>query len=192
MYRTKSGILICPMAKKRRETATNVANYGGPFRTYIMGTGGMEDRREEASYGANCWIYAARSGQTEIQSRPVEWNWKTADVKGTNSIPVFADTMWRGGGPFYEGGSAQSNRIVPPQYDGQWVNASGEMMHFCIDRHNGSTNHLFMDWSIRKVGLKELWTLKWHREFDTHGPWTRAGGAQPSDWPEWMRPFKDY
>jgi len=193
MYQTKSGILICPMAKKRRDTGgTNLANYGGPFRTYVMGTGGREDRREEASYGANCWIYAARPGQSKIQGRPVEWNWKTADVKGANNIPVFADTMWRGGGPFYDGGSAQSNRIRPPQYDGEWVSASGEMMHFCINRHHETTNHLFMDWSVRKVGLKELWTLKWHREFNIHGPWTRAGGIQSMDWPEWMRQFKEY
>ncbi len=51
---------------------------------------------------------------------------------------------------------------------------------------------LFMDWSVRKVGLKELWTVKWHREFDTDGPWTRAGGVEPEDWPAWMRTFKDY
>ena len=38
----------------------------------------------------------------------------------------------------------------------------------------------------------ELWTLKWHRNFDTTGPWTKAGGVQPADWPEWMRRFKDY
>lgn len=192
LYQTKSGILICPMAKKRLSTGADLANYGGPFKTYIMGTGGMEDRREEASYGANCWIYAARSGQTVIQSRPVKWNWKTLDVKGGNNIPVFADTMWRGGGPFYEGGSPQSNRIIPPQYDGQWLGANREMMHFCIDRHNGTVNHVFMDWSVRKVGLKELWTLKWHREFDTRGAWTKTGGALPSDWPAWMRKFKDY
>jgi hypothetical protein len=24
------------------------------------------------------------------------------------------------------------------------------------------------------------------------GPWTKAGGVQPDDWPEWMRGFKDY
>ena len=40
--------------------------------------------------------------------------------------------------------------------------------------------------------LKELWTLKWYREFDTTGPWTKAGGVQPRHWPEWMRSFKDY
>jgi prepilin-type N-terminal cleavage/methylation domain-containing protein len=25
---------------------------------------------------------------------------------------------------------------------------------------------LFMDGSVRRIGLKELWTLKWHREYD--------------------------
>ena len=69
--------------------------WGGPFNTYIMGTGGIGDRREEGSYGVNCWLYNARPGQTTIQQRPVEWNWKTFDVKGGNRIPVFADTMWR-------------------------------------------------------------------------------------------------
>ncbi|GAH40252.1 unnamed protein product, partial [marine sediment metagenome] len=52
-------------------------------------------------------------------------------------------------------------------------------------------NHLFMDWSVRKVGLKELWKLKWHRNFNTNGPWT--GGHMPRDMPDWwMRDFKNY
>jgi hypothetical protein len=42
------------------------------------------------------------------------------------------------------------------------------------------------------VGLKELWTFKWHKEFDQTGPWTAAGGAISSDWPEWMQNLKDY
>jgi len=63
---------------------------------------------------------------------------------------------------------------------------------FCINRHDGHVNGLFLDWSVRKVGLKELWTLQWCRDFDTHGRWTTAGGVQPEDWPEWMRRFKDY
>jgi len=42
------------------------------------------------------------------------------------------------------------------------------------------------------VGLKEIWTLKWNKEFDTRGSWTKAGGVNPEDWPPWMRRFKDY
>jgi hypothetical protein len=49
-----------------------------------------------------------------------------------------------------------------------------------------------MDFSVRKVGLKELWTLKWNRTFDTAGRWTKAGGVRAEDWPEWMRGFRDY
>jgi prepilin-type processing-associated H-X9-DG protein len=61
-----------------------------------------------------------------------------------------------------------------------------------MNRHSGFLNGLFLDWSVKRVGLKELWTMKWHRQFDTNGFWTKAGGAQSSDWPEWMRSFKDY
>ncbi len=191
-YRTKSGILLCPMAKKRPNNLD--LNHGGPTRTYVMGVGGPENRQEEGSYGANCWIYNFRSGQDTIQQRPVKWNWKTADVKGGNRIPIFGDSMWRGGGPFYQNGNPQSERIAPPEFNGQWepYRARGEMRHFAIDRHDAFVNHAFMDWSIRKVGIKELWTLKWHRQFDTGGAWTKAGGVQPDNWPEWMRIFKDY
>jgi len=189
LYETRGGILLCPMAKKRRP---DDLNFGGPFRTYIMGTGGVGNPREEASYGANNWTFNERPGQTEIQSRPVKWNWKTTDVKGGNRIPVFADTMWRGGGPFYQGGNPHSERIMPPEYNGHWIRARNEMMHFVIDRHNGFTNPLFMDWSVRKVDIKELWKLKWHRQYNVNGFWSMAGGVQPSDWPHWMRNFKEY
>lgn len=62
----------------------------------------------------------------------------------------------------------------------------------CINRHNGHVNGLFLDWSVRKVGLKELWTLKWDKQFDTANKWTKAGGMQTEKWPKWMRSFKDY
>jgi len=45
---------------------------------------------------------------------------------------------------------------------------------------------------VRRVGLKELWTLKWHKAFDTTGPWTKAGGAVTDDWPQWMQALKEY
>ncbi|MHC4518891.1 MAG: hypothetical protein ACYTAS_09910 [Planctomycetota bacterium] len=86
------------------------------------------------------------------------------------------------------------SRNGPPIRDDLHEVAGGGcyMAHFCVHRHRGSINGVFMDWSVRKVGLKELWTLKWHREYDTAGPWTKAGGALPADWPEWMRGFRNY
>ncbi|MEA3224952.1 MAG: hypothetical protein U9Q07_03310 [Planctomycetota bacterium] len=37
------------------------------------------------------------------------------------------------------------------------------MCRFALDRHSRAINMCFMDGSLRKVGLYELWTLKWHR-----------------------------
>jgi len=183
-YETRSEILTCPMATKRLPSG---ADHGGTFNTYRMGTGGVGNLQEEGSYGVNCWIYKPRPGQTVIQGRPTQYNWKTKDVKGADRIPLFADTMWRGGGPMEKGEKGD-----PPPSDGQWLGAGHEMKHFCINRHNGFINSTFLDWSVRKIGLKELWKMKWHREYNINGPWTTAGGCSPTEWPEWMRPFKDY
>ena len=196
-YRTKSKILLCPGALKRRASAGgSIEVYGGPTQTYIMGSGGIFDLQEEASYGGNNWLYYAE-GSLDIQGRPIRWNWETKDVAHASGVPVFSDTMWRGGGPCYSTSETAAPsrgfaRIVPPQFEGQWIDAGYEMMHFVINRHQTGINMLFMDWSVRNVGLKELWTFKWHRKYEINGPWTRAGGVQPSDWPEWMREFRDY
>jgi prepilin-type processing-associated H-X9-DG protein len=66
-----------------------------------------------------------------------------------------------------------------------------EMQRLCVNRHGGAQNALFADWSARKVALKQLWTLKWHRKFDINGPWTAAGGVQADSWPQWMKGMKD-
>jgi len=186
---SRTNLLCCPEATKQHP---NGYSWGGPFNTYDIHFPGYmiketSDWNVKRSYGANSWIYNPPPNVETLQGRPTEWNWRTPNVNGSGHIPLFADTMWRGGGPYPDG-----IRGEPPPKDGQWVRYDREMMHFCINRHNGSINHLFMDWSVRKVDLKELWTLKWHRRFDTNGPWTKAGGVKPKDWPEWMRNFKDY
>jgi hypothetical protein len=80
----------------------------------------------------------------------------------------------------------------PPPYDGYFDMGGGDTSRFCMNRHSGCVSSVFLDFSARKVGLKELWTLKWHRQYNTEGPWTRAGGVEPPDWPEWMQDFEDY
>ncbi len=103
-------------------------------------------------------------------------------VTGSANIPAFLDATWYQNKP-------ESRDDPPPQ---EHLEQNFGMWPFCVNRHNGYTNGLFLDWSVRKIGLKELWTLKWYPDFDTAGEWTRAGGVQPEDWPEWMQNFKDY
>jgi hypothetical protein len=57
------------------------------------------------------------------------------------------------------------------------------MNRFCINRHQQAINGLFLDYSVREIGLKELWRLKWHKTFNTNVTVT---------WPQWMQNFKDY
>jgi prepilin-type processing-associated H-X9-DG protein len=101
----------------------------------------------------------------------------TSSVRGRANIPTLLDCSDPGGQP--------DERFEPPQ-------SQPGGSHFCINRHDGFINGLFLDWSVRRVGLKELWTLKWHLQFDTANEWTKAGGVKPEDWPPWMRRFKDY
>ena len=103
-------------------------------------------------------------------------------------MPVLPDAAWFAGWPQ----DTDSPRELPDVPLDSSEFAGRGMDCFCIDRHSGCSNVLFMDWSVRRVGVKELWTLKWHREFNTQGPRTRAGGVQPKDWPAWMRNFRDY
>jgi len=112
--------------------------------------------------------------------------WMTDAVKNAAAVPVFLDSM---SPEVY----MDDDKSPPPQCDAiptRRLGSSGDSA--CINRHDGGINSLFLDWSVRKVGLKELWTLKWHTQYNTQGPWTKAGGAKPEDWPPWLRRFKDY
>ncbi|UCG49649.1 MAG: hypothetical protein JSU94_07680, partial [Phycisphaerales bacterium] len=125
--------------------------------------------------------------------------WRSINrVTRAAEVPLFGDAMWRGAGPMSGAPgpadeSSRANKSVPPNYNGEWTGAGYEMKHFCIDRHGaGSINWVFIDGSLKKIGVKQLWTLRWHRRSNINGPYTKAGGVTNDKWPEWMRPFKDF
>lgn len=55
------------------------------------------------------------------------------------------------------------------------------MNRFCMNRHSQAINAVFLDYSVRKVWLKEMWRLKWSKRFDTE---------VVKEWPDWMAGFK--
>ena len=161
------------IARQRQNTALCWA----PAAHLVPGAGG--------SYGINRWIFDTR-GFSGSSSWPFSWRWKrTLNVKHADRIPILTDSIVDGQQPL--------DNDAPPDYEGDddlWPKK--QIGRVCLNRHTGYVNSVFMDWSVRKVGLKELWTLKWHRKFNTNGQWTKAGGVQPANWPKWMRKFKDY
>lgn len=180
-YYMDSKLLICPEATKPSRT-------GGIGQTPFKAWSTWASHGEcIGSYGPNGWICNPPISRTHVWGRsPISNYWRSPDVGGAHNIPVFLD-MW-----FVDAWPRDIDG--PPGYYGPpWDRVNlNEMMRVCVNRHNGAINGLFMDWSARKIGLKELWTLKWHRAFDTEGPWTRAGGVTTYDWPEWMWNFKEY
>jgi len=117
-----------------------------------------------------------------------EYFFKGSNVESAGNIPVFMDGWWWC--------SWVKENDKPPELEDQKkafpCGCQDSIQRFCMNRHNGFVNGIFLDGAVRKVGLKELWTLKWHRNFNTAGPWTKAGGIHPGGWPQWMRNFKDY
>jgi prepilin-type N-terminal cleavage/methylation domain-containing protein/prepilin-type processing-associated H-X9-DG protein len=134
------------------------------------------------SYGFNGWLgeYAGHLLGRRFERQRHGRGLDVFSFRGQDKFPALLDCKTSSCRP-------GAYDLPPPEPD-LW----GAMSNFCINRHDGYVNGLFLDWSARKVGLKELWTLKWHSDFDTAGPWARAGGVQPEDWPKWMRNFKDY
>ncbi len=136
------------------------------------------------SYGMNHWICNPAKGEA---ARPADYFWRVADIRQSMVVPVFLDCATIGGDP--------TEKNPPPAYEGHLHPGSYDvtcMGRFCINRHDEFVNGLFMDWSIQTVGLKQLWTLKWHRLYNTRDFYTQAGGATSADWPPWMQRFKDY
>ena len=145
------------------------------------------------SYGKNSWCSQWEHGACPTGDQSCNWL-NIQSVRDGHRIPLLLDAMFLGGFPTAED--------EPPAFDGQtfWSGGWGEMNRYCMNRHNGYINGLFLDWSARRIGLKELWTLKWHREFDINGPWTIAGfagnehacAAAWDDAAPWMRDFPEY
>ena len=183
-YGDSWNLLLCPEASRVTQYWSGSGTFMAWYRDVSLPTGGSH--RYVSSYSINSWT---NSVTQDRGPRSQEWFWKNVrDVGEKNNIPVFADGTWHDAWPRHT-----DMPISHPEAFGIGdQGTSGDINHFCIDRHNGAVNMLFMDWSARKIGLKELWKFKWHRQFHTEGPWTKAGGVLPLDWPEWIRNFKDY
>ncbi len=162
-------LAMCPVRGAHRQE---------PFKARLFGCSLGTDSTAlmYISYSMNSFLYT----RNDVPKAELGWNWNTCYVKGAAGIPVLGDCAGR------SSRVGMSHTSKPPAFDGDPNRPD------CVNRHFGGVNWLFVDWSVRRVGLKELWTLKWHREFNTAGPWTLAGGVQPDAWPEWMRRFKDY
>ena len=180
-------IWFCPSATKpildengNKIPNFNIFNAWGIYTGTDLGSNGIA-----GSYGINGYCLVPRTAKTYEGGVPVVNGWKTAYESGANNVPLFTEALRFDLWP-KEDQKPAANEFAA------W--SGNNMGRCCINRHQGFVGTLFLDLSVRKVGVKELYKLKWHKSFDTNGPWTLAGNGNvpPNDWPEWIKPFKDY
>jgi prepilin-type N-terminal cleavage/methylation domain-containing protein len=133
------------------------------------------------SYGINGWVCNPPSEVTVNSfGLPTANNWRNLDDACAGNVPLLLDSMWFDSYP--------DTTNIPPPFDGDEYGSGPmgckQMRFFAINRHDGFVNGLFLNFSVRKIGHKELWKLKWHRKSDINAP--------TPQWPDWMRKFKDY
>jgi prepilin-type N-terminal cleavage/methylation domain-containing protein len=138
------------------------------------------------SYTINGYCLTIPMNSTFESGSPAKDGFRSPDVSGAGNVPLFLDALR------FDLWPSPTNPPAQNEYAAVVGGANNNMARCCINRHTGFVGCSFLDFSARKVGLKELWTLKWSRTFDTAGRYTIAGGVQMEDWPEWIRPFKDY
>ena len=96
-------------------------------------------------------------------------------------VPAFSDSVWIDGfveenGSPYEGIGQYGNTIysgstydssTAPGYPTTTGGKNNGMMRVCIARHGKSINVVFLDGHAENVKLTDLWTLHWHKGWDT-------------------------
>jgi prepilin-type N-terminal cleavage/methylation domain-containing protein/prepilin-type processing-associated H-X9-DG protein len=137
----------------------------------------------DGSYGENLFQTNPLPTDPELTGGKFasEYHWRMPGIKNGSEVPSLGCSMVLYGYP--------DAADEPPNYNGELPpggSYNNEVSYWCVDRHkNGTINMLFLDWSLRPVGLKELWNLKWAKN-DT---WPVK--VKPV-WPDWMKPFKKY
>ncbi len=177
---------------------------------YTLGPG--YDKQPFMAWGHDDWLdphdvfdqapWGSYAANGCIEDKPDVWPLQTPKfwrhlltVESPGRVPFMTDAQWIDMWP--EPGDRPPGRdsvfwndTSDPDHNG------GHFVRVIQNRHgNGWQNCAFLDGSVRQVGLKELWTFKWHREYDTAGRWTLAGGVTRADWQidaPWMTDFQDY
>ena len=181
----------CPTATRPvlNKDGSDGPGYGKePFTAWGYMPDFFKNPDDYGSYGINGWLEnKPEDWDISADRRPKFWRKKT-NVTMPSIVPVITDSKWIDGWP--------EPSSPPPEVENIPAGWEGSTMaRFAQNRHNQRLNSSFVDGSAETIGLKQLWTLKWHRTYDTGGPWTLSGGATRSKWEEaapWMASFKDY
>jgi len=155
-----------------------------PFAAWTIAS--IDDGYDYGSYGTNGWTEDKPDNWASASKLPNFWR-KMVNISNAADVPMIMDAQWIDAWPEPHEGPA-------PYRNSKW-NGMSHFARMVQDRHNEKQNSAFIDGSVVTIGLKEVWTLKWHRNYNVGGPWTLGGGATRAKWveaAEWMAYYKDF
>lgn len=178
-------ILLCP-----KNSAPNISGPAGGFSDDDLDPWGpvqwmpklpaLGDRYAEygvtragkpvSGYTVNDWLGVAGV------SDPENNHWETIQSANSENIPMVLDGGW------YSGQPSDNARPSATATDKVQHGAFDSMDRFVFSRHRDGGQAVFMDMSVRRVSVKGLWRLKWHRNFDISNAFARPSYI----WPDWV------
>ena len=164
---------VCPSSRFKVPKIHNAS--------YIEESGGILS----GGYGINGWLGDTPKEVIQTEGHDTANSWRTMDHSNSGKIPLMADAIWHTGRP--EAQDLPPEEEYNSRYDNQLDDVSNDpsnhMQRFTVNRHDKKLNVLFMDGTVKTISPKELWRLKWHKNYDTFAPLPQ--------WPEWMSSFKE-
>jgi len=196
-YYKNTKLALCQSAKKTRDEGGRVPNsawrYELPYST--KNTKNNETGRYyKGSYAVNQWFGDMEKDQKEQYKRTKVRRWKNVGIMRQPSLVPLIGDVCDDGRAFPLADTKPPALIDTSGVDDASPNATSKLMNFCIRRHgpesNPNINMGFGDFSVRAVGLKELWSLNWHRQWVAE----RKELQPVVDWEAgdgWMKGFSD-
>ncbi len=184
-YYKDLNLRMCPSTKPPKAGDTDLP--GGTFidwGPYPDSPSGAEwyDAYATGSYGFNQWC-------ADVPARANWWGLphdnaiRKMSVKDAYSIPLVLDSVFVDTAVRDTDAPPSNTEHEQDRYSADWD--TNAMKYYCIDRHSGGINAAFVDLSARHVGIKELYRLKWHKNFI-------KSSVPSAGWPTWTDRYKDY
>lgn len=179
-YKETPEILMCPKVKNDRSDLplSWPASFGSTKTPWKLDSDQGEGKGYTGSYTKN--------GYLTNPPVPGSRYWRKAEcMTQADKIPIFCDGAWV---DVYWANTSDRVGPEPPQKEDDAAFINTRAGRVCINRHgrdnDGYLNVAFADMSVRKVGCKELWTLKWTKDYNIN--------TKVDRWPDWMASFKDF
>jgi prepilin-type N-terminal cleavage/methylation domain-containing protein len=161
-------IFLCPMATKTYEEGAR-----NPYMAFHFSSGPIffEDDRVaytslKGSFSMNTWV--AKSGAREYPY------WRTPNIIGAQYVPLMSDGRSTELQPY------PTDEPPPAETIDDYTGQRDEIRRVVLKRHaRYCINVLFLDFSVRRVTIKQIWQLRWSTGWVTD--------PQPLPvWPAWM------